>query len=369
MTVARNIQAEHGVVCSRPGDRFGYFGWPSLARLADGTLVAGASGLRSEHVCPWGKTVLFFSKDDGRTWSEPRVVNDTPMDDRDCGLTSLGGQRLLVSWFTYDVRRVFLTGHHWWQERLTPDDIQTWRRVLDTWTDAMVEQWSGSWTRVSQDGGAAWSDFQRSPVSAPHGPIVLRDGGLLYFGKERNMPQAQWQEGRTCAARSRDDGRTWNTLGAVPLAPGMSAWQLHEPHVAELPSGKLVGLIRYHGATGTGFSLLQTESTDGGWTWTTAHEIGVVGSPPHLIRHSSGALLCSYGYRERPFGQRVIISRDEGNTWDADWILRDDGPSSDLGYPCSVELEDGTLMTVYYQQPCSANDKCALLYSRWKLPE
>jgi len=60
---------QHGNICSMPNDRFGYFGWPSVARMDDGTLIAGASGLRYRHVCPWGKTVLFFSKDDGKTWS------------------------------------------------------------------------------------------------------------------------------------------------------------------------------------------------------------------------------------------------------------------------------------------------------------
>ena len=52
------ISAEHGVVCRVPDSDFGYFGWPSVARLGDGTLVAGASGLRQSHVCPWGKSVL-----------------------------------------------------------------------------------------------------------------------------------------------------------------------------------------------------------------------------------------------------------------------------------------------------------------------
>ena len=46
----RELTAEHGVVCSRPGERFSYFGWPSVARLGDGTLMAASSGLRAEHI-------------------------------------------------------------------------------------------------------------------------------------------------------------------------------------------------------------------------------------------------------------------------------------------------------------------------------
>jgi hypothetical protein len=78
----RTIQAEHGVVCSLPGERLGYFGWPTVARMDDGTLLVASSGLRSAHICPFGKTVLNVSRDDGRSWSQPRVIQDSPIDDR-----------------------------------------------------------------------------------------------------------------------------------------------------------------------------------------------------------------------------------------------------------------------------------------------
>ena len=64
-----------------------------------------------------------------------------------------------------------------------------------------------------------------------------------------------------------------------------------------------------------------------------------------------------------------MISYDQGETWDYDYVLRDDGPHPDLGYPSSVELNDVSILTVYYQRPNSVDDKCALLWSRWRLPE
>jgi hypothetical protein len=94
----------HGVICRLPHEPYGYFGWPSVARQADGTLVVASSGLRAAHVCPWGKTVLHISRDNGLTWSDARVIQDSPIDDSDAGVISLGGQRLLVSWFTSDTR-------------------------------------------------------------------------------------------------------------------------------------------------------------------------------------------------------------------------------------------------------------------------
>lgn len=364
----KHLKAEHGIVCARPGERFGYFGWPSVARMEDGTLVAAASGLRSEHVCPWGKSVLFFSHDGGESWSEPRIVNDTPMDDRDCGIVSLGGRKLLLSWFTYDVRPV-LAEKGWFYEQLSKDDIAGWLEALAPLDDGTVCKWSGSWLRTSPDGGASWSDFIRAPVSSPHGPTTLKDGGLLYLGKLRDMPQKDWDDGRIAASRSDDLGRTWSELGAIPLPAGMDMRNLHEPHMVELASGRLLGMVRYHNPKGRdSFGMLQSGSEDGGRTWTEARLLDVIGYPPHLLQHSSGVLICAYGCRVKPFGQRVMFSHDDGRTWDADWILRDDGPSQDLGYPCSVELPDGSLLTVYYQQPSGEKDKCALLCSRWRLP-
>lgn len=115
------------------------------------------------------------------------------------------------------------------------------------------------------------------------------------------------------------------------------------------------------------FSIMQTESNDGGQTWTIPSPPGFHGSPPHVIRHSSGALVCVYGYRQSLFGERAMISRDGGQTWIYDYFLRVDGPDGDLGYPSSVELKDGSLFTVYYQKCDSVEKKCSLFWTRWKL--
>ena len=116
------------------------------------------------------------------------------------------------------------------------------------------------------------------------------------------------------------------------------------------------------------FSMVQTLSDDGGRTWSIPTPLGFHGSPPHLLRHSSGLLLLCYGYRQARYGQRAAWSRDDGATWEHDWIIRDDGPDGDLGYPSTVELADGSLFTVCYQK-CSGDRKCSLLCSRWRLPE
>ena len=63
-----------------------------------------------------------------------------------------------------------------------------------------------------------------------------------------------------------------------------------------------------------------------------------------------------------------MVSRDGGESWDYDLILRDDGSDGDLGYPSSVELADGSIFTVYYQRE-RPGAQCALLWTRWALPD
>jgi len=205
--MSKVLDAEHGIVCRMPDERFGYFGWPSVARSGDGTLIVASSGLRTEHICPWGKTVINISHDGGKTWSWPRVINDSPIDDRDAGIVCLGGEKLLVSWFTSDTRWYTNTA------REAESGPYSWGRAFATWSDDLVEKWLGSWIILSDDGGDTWGKPIPAPVNTPHGPILLSNGDLLYLGKEAIQLHG---DGSIKAARSSDGGRTWATLGAVP---------------------------------------------------------------------------------------------------------------------------------------------------------
>ena len=90
------------------------------------------------------------------------------------------------------------------------------------------------------------------------------------------------------------------------------------------------------------FSIYQSVSVDGGKSFSVPvrllGECG--GAPAHLMKHSSGVLISTYGYREQPYGIRAMLSKDGGKTWQTDLVLWDKGVNGDLGYPCSVELSD-----------------------------
>ncbi len=362
----KRIPAEHGTVFSQPDSNlFGYFGWPSIAKTEDGTLYAGASGYRNSHVCPFGKTVLMQSRNEGRSWSSPAVIDDSPIDDRDVGLTALPGNRLLLSWFTSDTRHYFPEGES------KPHEIN-FRPVLDSWEEETVRKNIGSLIRIRDEKGN-WGKRQFVKVSAPHGAVRLKNGRLFYLGnsfaKTKEDGTLEFSMQYFCrlgiqAIASDDDGKTWSELGTIPKAP--DPYLFCEPHVIERNNGEILAMIRYQG--NGEFSIWQAVSGDGGRNWSTPVKI-TDGAPPHLMRHSNGVLICTYGYRRPGFGQRVMFSRDDGNTWSTDWILRDDGYSIDLGYPATVELSGGTLYTIYYQSPQADTHNCAILSSRWELPE
>ena len=55
-----------------------------------------------------------------------------------------------------------------------------------------------------------------------------------------------------------------------------------------------------------------------------------------------------FGHRKPPYGLGLIVSEDDGATWSADAIIRNDGSGSDLSYPVATQLDDGRIFTAYY---------------------
>ena len=65
---------------------------------------------------------------------------------------------------------------------------------------------------------------------------------------------------------------------------------------------------------------------------------------------------------------RAFVSYDGGETWEDEYFLSRDADCGDLGYPASVELEDGSIFTLYYQQYAAEDKKNrSILYTRWNL--
>jgi len=104
--------------------------------------------------------------------------------------------------------------------------------------------------------------------------------------------------------------------------------------------------------------ILLRRSTDDGRTWSEPRRL----TKPHqhpadVTLLQSGNLLLTYGNRIGDLAVGAVLSHDLGRTWDWDHrvvlarhslILR--GKTwGDCGYPTTVQVEDGTINTLYYR--------------------
>ncbi|MEZ5355464.1 MAG: sialidase family protein [Bryobacteraceae bacterium] len=314
-----------------------YHAWPTLARRRNGELVASYSGGREAHVCPFGRVEAITSRDEGRTWSWPRVLMDTPIDDRDSGIVETARGSLLVTTFTSLAYEKVLAEAKDWE----PERLDRWRAVQHATSADERQGLLGAWMLRSTDGGLTWSAPFRVPVTSPHGPVAVSGGRLLYPGKR--YPN----NGAIGVCESTDDGVTWRWLAQIPSRAGDAFADYHELHAVETADKRIVAHIRNHNKANDR-ETLQSESTDGGRTWSVPRPIGVWGLPSHLLRLRDGRLLMSYGYRRDPRGNHARISEDHGRTWSEPIVLSADG-TGDLGYPSTVELGDGSLLTLWYE--------------------
>ncbi len=346
-----------------------YAGWPTVARRASGELWVTWSGGREAHVCPFGQVHAMTSRDEGQHWSFPRVLHDSATDDRDSGVLETAKGTLLVTTFTslayvphLEKQASFaeLKPKGWETQAMAPEQLARWKAVHERLNDEERKAELGQWVLRSTDGGLSWSNRIPSVVNSPHGPIQLKDGRLLYAGKQL------WTEDKKIGvAESRDDGLTWQWFSEIPARKGDAVTNAyHELHAVEADDGTILVQIRNHNEANKGWTL-QTESRDGGKTWTEPHPI-CFGLPSHLLKLRDGRLVMTYGHRRQPYGNEARISSDHGRSWSDAITLSGDGIGGDLGYPSTVELADGTLLTVWYEKMKDLKN-AVLRQAKWRL--
>ncbi len=364
-------ETEHGIVHRFPEEScFNYCGWPTVCMADNGVLYAVASGMRMTHVDPAGKDCMWVSYNEGKTWGPTTIIHDSYFDDRDAGITDMGGGKMVFAAFTdfYEDYLASLLSADWFGEKfktIAKGYVESWKSL----SDEDRAKGNVSFVKLTDDYGVTWSDPIEVGLSAPHGPSVCKDGTLVYMGKEF---KSGWNSDLPIVVHSsKDGGKTWEYTGTVPVPEEITAPCMYEPHVVELPGGRLLGAIRVHNRPAPldpMNTVYTTFSDDKGKTWSTPKCIGVDGLPPHLLVHSSGAVICTYACRTAATqSERAVVSYDNGETWTEDYILDTDiGKQKDMGYPSTAELSDGSLITVYYQA-LPDDWHTSVLYTKWKL--
>jgi len=293
--------------------------FPGICKTRQGTLLvvyreaySHASGNPDD-----GRVMLVRSTDCGKTWGKPELVVDDPtIDDRNAAIACMNDGTLCVIWDRWlktDNRRA----HHWaWMTR-SSDEGHTWSKPI----------------KVSRD----------ENVHTRSRPLDLGNGRwLIPYSESTGSPTASSYfsifDPKAC---------TFEEIAATPLGQRNIA---DETAVTRAPNGHLVALIR----SNVDPQLFQIVSEDNGRTWSEARPSGIPSqfTPADLITLHNGWLLASFSFRERR-NERLVVSRDNGKTWDVENSVDVfDGTmpvGGDRSYPASVQLDEQTIGTVLYE--------------------
>ena len=325
----------------------GYF--PVAIRLATGEVLAVVRG-GGAHLSRAGRLDLVMSDDGGRTWSKPWTVIDGPEDDRNPALGQLADGTILLAY-------AVLSGYEADGQRL-PEDVSKW--VFD-----------GVYVIRSKDKGKTWTKPELSPeihafyagqgAVSPYGKIIQLGDGTVIMAVYFDFFDGRGNQ--SYIFRSRDGVKTWGE-------PSLVGEHFNETAMLALADGNLIAAMRSE----KGGHLALCRSEDGGKHWSSPFQITQdMEHPADLIQLKNGQILLSYGERNSPMGVRAIFSLDGGKTWEWDKkiIISASAPNTDCGYPSSVEVDGGQIVTLYYQvdDPKNALQSTKCLAARWKIPD
>ena len=223
------------------------------------------------------------------------------------------------------------------------------------------------WVCRSSDKGKTWTHATAFPDPPQIGPGI--DNQFVPFGDILRAADGSLcasvytrkNEGRNNGLlRSRDDGRTWGEW--VELNPIGN-----ETAILHLGGGHWLAASRMFERSGEQHHIELFRSRDDAKTWRREGPLTLPGQiTGHLCKLADGRVVLTYGNRNKNnFGVDARWSSDGGKTWGAP--VRVAGtPQSDCGYPATVGLPGGDLVTAYYTR-ISQDHHYEMRVARWGL--
>ncbi len=220
----------------------------------------------------------------------------------------------------------------------------------------------GGYLVRSFDGGTSWQGPYYPPHIKPERhfnaygeKVPAYNRGALYEAKDGRIlwivaAHDSIKKTSNYLITSKDKGLTWEYTGVVARDPKIS---FNEASVIETPKGDIVGFLR---TAGFEDNAVIARSTDGGKTFKW-QSMGFKGHPMNALQLPDGRVLITYGYRHKPFGVRARILNAECTNFASapEFVLRDDGGGSDIGYTWPVQLDDNRVLVTYYFNKDNAN--------------
>ena len=213
----------------------------------------------------------------------------------------------------------------------------------------------------SEDHGHRWNregtfvlPDESAPAPIPFGDVVEGDAGLLAASAYH-----RYRPGRRIAYFyvSTDRGASWR------LRAGIGADDCSETALLHLGSGEWLAACR----TLRDAHLRLFRSRDDGLTWRDEGPLTLPRQhPAHLLRLADGRILLVYGMRNQGlYGIGARLSPDDGATWGPPRLLVDLDDATDGGYPSSVQMPDGTIVTAYYANRVACHRRYHMGVLRW----
>jgi hypothetical protein len=190
----------------------------------------------------------------------------------------------------------------------------------------------------STDQGKTWSEPVKLKMDSPYSfacssPARELPDGSLILGLYHEDEKKNLAFGATI--KSFDGGKTWKELVLIGEKSGV--FLDAETDVLLLKGDKLLAALR-----SSKVDMHYAISEDSGKTWGPVRSFGFKGHCPYLLRHSSGVILLAH----RVPATSLHWSSDDGKTWNGPVKIDTVGGA----YPSMVELQDGLVYCVYYEE-------------------